>query len=655
MVTFRLIVFLLLTGCLKWAFASFDASESALVPPLFRYDSYEHCRASFCSVEIHLKPNAADVVTNSRIAAGFRRNHLEWGVCVANCEAELASVSKQSQQQLYYPEFSIDYPHNYPAHYWKDRVEQLNSKYATLMNVCVNNRLQRDYNLTQRGYSSIQYCLSSDLSEQPVGRDWWTIAFLAIVFILIVSVFAASALDLFTKDAQLKDSVFVSSFAVRQNWVRLFEQPKNEIYRDFSYIDGLRFLINIYTLIIHCLLVSAILPQRNPEQFEKMSQNPLIRIFISLTPVSVQNFLVITGMLQMANFLKDHQKNQPFDTSYFRSKIINRLIRLLPVYYFYLLLTITSDSLPGVVVSPVGYSILTGERYICRRHGWKNLLFVNNLPETDTESCFLQGWYLAADQQLFLGSLVLLAAIWKFPKKINFLLSMMAVVSIIIPALIVHNLKLAAMIPIRLSDFRTMQYYQPWFNHIYQPGYTNMNGAIAGIIVGYLYHQSKTKQLNLRESRVYYLIRQSTILIVIFILGTSNHFYQHDLPRSSLRNTFYFMLYNNHGTLGGSLCFISCFLNPPGIFRRILSSQLLITLGKLSYCVYVLHVPLLRLMINYLPTPVTVTYPKIAILCTGLAVISYIFGLITYLVIEQPIRLILKYWCFDRKNIMKQD
>ncbi|XP_053686961.1 nose resistant to fluoxetine protein 6-like [Sabethes cyaneus] len=676
--------------------------NSAIIPPLFRLDKYEQYPSVYCSVAVHLQSNGselekADYLSRKEykskrgLLEDFRRDYLEWGIYVQNCETELASVNETRRQQLYHPKFPINYPesnkiltgfrrdllewgiciadcetelgnitheiwqqlyqpklnsdYSHMLTIWKEQSVPFREKYDTLINVCVNNRLQRDYNLTQHGSSEILYCVNNDPSEQQSRGDWWTEAFMAVTLILISTVLITSVIDLFVADSSLKDHLLVRSFAIRRNWARLLEQPNNEIYRDFGYIDGLRIFINIFTLIVHCLSVSAILPQSNPEQGEKILQNPTTLPILASTHVSVQSFFVITGMLQMANFMKDIQANKVHDSSYFRSKIVNRFIRLLPVYYFFLLFTIACDNLPGLNMRFAGYLSMTTERYICRRHGWKNLLFINNLPDLENESCFLHGWYLAADQQLFLFSLVLLALIWKFPKSTNVILWMTATTSIIVPAIIAYCLGVNSLPPFKLAEIRLLFYYQPWFNHIYQTAYNNLNATAAGLIVGYLYHQSKIGKLNPRR------LKLSTSVIVLAVLGTIPLFYENVLPRPSVFNTLHFILFRSYGVLGISVYFLHCFLTPPGVFRRILSSRLLTSLGKLSYCVYVLHVPLLRVMMNYIRIPVEISHSSIAILSVALVIASYMLGLVTYLVIEQPSSVLLKHWYSDSRKV----
>ncbi|XP_055533133.1 nose resistant to fluoxetine protein 6-like isoform X2 [Wyeomyia smithii] len=648
MIPFQWLGFLLLASSVKWSLCVRNESKSAIIPPLFRYDNYNKCGSTFCSVAIHLTAKGDELTESNRMIAGYRRNNLAWGVCIADCEAELATASLADQQQLIQPKFNIG--DSYMLQVWNDQSNKFNMKYATLLNACVNNRLKRAYNLTQRGFPNIQYCVTNDPAEHQLERDFWTIAFIVLVLVLTCTILITNGIELFVSNAVLKDNLIVNCFAIRRNWARLLEQPNSELYRDFGYIDGLRIFINIFTLMIHSLVVSAVLPQNNPEQVEKNIHNPVIMTFVALTPISVQSFLVITGMLQMINFLKNIQTNTKFDASYFRSKIINRMIRLLPVYYFFLLFTIVCDNLPGVNLSIAGYLTMTTERLVCRQHGWKNLLFINNFPDVKNESCFLHGWYLAADQQLFLCSLALLALIWKFPRKTKTVLWIVGVASIIVPTSIVHYMGLHSLPPLNLQETRFLLYYQPWFNYIYQPGYSNMNATVAGLVVGYLYHQTKTGKSKPGFSKQMIPVM---LLIVGTVFGTIPLLYIYALPFPSILNTLHFVLYRNFGIFGACVCFIYCFLNPPGIIRRILSTRLFTSLGKLSYSVYVLHIPLLRIAFNYVPVPVEVSHSNTAVLCTALVVASYALGLVTYLAIEQPSSLLLKHWFFVSRKTKK--
>lgn len=44
----------------------------------------------------------------------------------------------------------------------RDQLNEYNSKYGKLINICVNNRLERDHQVYQHGYSQIEHCVTND-------------------------------------------------------------------------------------------------------------------------------------------------------------------------------------------------------------------------------------------------------------------------------------------------------------------------------------------------------------------------------------------------------------------------------------------------------------------------------------------------------------
>ncbi|XP_062550133.1 nose resistant to fluoxetine protein 6-like [Armigeres subalbatus] len=648
----KLLCVLLVLLVSRWS-SVYGSSASEIVPPIYRYDDFEKCQqvnspGVFCYVRIVLESDADPIDTPSRIVTRFRRNQLDWGICVADCQREVALLDASARQRLLQPKIDVNFTHIFRLKHTRHKLQEYNAKYSQLINICVNNRLELDYHTPQHGYSEIEHCLTNDPLEARSDFDWLSVGFIAIVVALVIAVVAANVLE-WLGDVQIKDHIVVSSFSLHRNWTRFTEVNKSEVYKDFGYVDGLRVFINIYVLMIHCLLVCVVLPVTNPESAERLLESRFMLNFTSTAPISVQTFFVISGMLLMVNFLKDVERKPQFSVEYFRTKITNRWIRLLPVYYFFLLMAAVGHALPGLKLGALGYSSLVVERSVCRERGWENVLFVNNLPISN-ERCFLHGWYMGADQQLFLGAMAVLALIWKFPKHTLAILTTLLVVANIVTLSIIYKLELEPVMPIRYSDLKFLLSYQPWFSHIYMPPYTNANGFISGLIVGYLYHETKRRRLNLKDSKIYMILRKITTPLVAVGFLSPFLFYEYDFRRSSWTVLLHSIVYRNYGALAGCMCFIYCFKAQPGFFRRFLASRPMTSLGKLSYSVYVLHVPLVRIMLNYVPALPEVSLPHIASLLLSLIVLSYAFGLVVYLFLEQPMSLLLKYWILERPS-----
>ncbi|XP_058464634.1 uncharacterized protein LOC131438551 [Malaya genurostris] len=187
-----------------------------------------------------------------------------------------------------------------------------------------------------------------------------------------------------------------------------------------------------------------------------------------------------------------------------------------------------------------------------------------------------------------------------------------------------------------------------FYNNMYITSYCNIHAYGAGVIVGFLYHYSRNENLNLDNSKLYSLMKKASVPMAVFGLFPAYLYYEYDIPRSSWLTMLQFVLFHNYGIVVVSLCLIYCIRHPPGPIRQVLSSRVMTTLGKLSYSVYVLHIPLLRWILNYTPVMIDLSFTKIFLLITGTVIASYLLGLVVYLVIEQPINLLLKHWLIDR-------
>ncbi|EDS45815.1 conserved hypothetical protein [Culex quinquefasciatus] len=92
------------------------SQSSEIVPPLYRYDDYDRCRQGndhtaagvYCFVKVVFEEDR-DPFDSPRIISDFRRNLLDWGVCVEECQRELTDVSLEDRQRLFEPKFPINF------------------------------------------------------------------------------------------------------------------------------------------------------------------------------------------------------------------------------------------------------------------------------------------------------------------------------------------------------------------------------------------------------------------------------------------------------------------------------------------------------------------------------------------------------------------
>lgn len=228
--------------------------------------------------------------------------------------------------------------------------------------------------------------------------------------------------------------------------MRLRADADSPLHRDLLYIDGLRVLVNHLVIVLHSFLIASVAPAQNYSELEDLANNVPMRIYLSSNAYLVQIFFTIGGYLLSVNFLRDADRG-PIDARYAGNKILNRLVRLVPVYAFFLLFSVSLNVRFDVNVN--GFRLFTAENAICRQNWWANVLFVNNFlwPK---ELCLMHTWYLAADLQLFLMAIGVLVLVHRRPKSVGVVFLVGVVVSFAVPGYITHQHKLHPVLPGKL-------------------------------------------------------------------------------------------------------------------------------------------------------------------------------------------------------------
>uniref|UniRef100_A0A182MJK4 Acyltransferase 3 domain-containing protein n=1 Tax=Anopheles culicifacies TaxID=139723 RepID=A0A182MJK4_9DIPT len=612
------------------------------LPPLFLYDDFGHCEAQasvYCYARTVLRVDQfpADFVvpqieSMDRIVYKHRVQHLELGVCLNECEKELKGLTVEQKESLYQPQIPVNFTVAIPSELFPTMQDD-KVRYETLVNVCINRRLRTRYNVT--GYTALEYCRPQATKQAARPFDLLELLFLAISATFVVALVGASIVDLCGFN---RDNVIVSAFSLRRNWNRLRAEPDSTLHRDLLYIDGLRVLINHLVIVLHNFLIASAVPARNYGDIETILSFAPLRMYISSNAFLVQIFFTIGGYLLSVNFLRDAEKH-PINVRYIGNKTLNRLVRLLPVYGYFLLFSVSLNVRFDVNMG--GYRLFTAENAICRQNWWANLLFVNNFlwPK---ELCLMHTWYLAADLQLFLMALALLVVIHRWPKSVGAVFLCGVVVSFVVPGYIVHQHRLHPVMPAKLSEVKYIVMYDPWIRRIYLPSYANTGCYLFGVIAGYLYHAIKNNRIQLQRSLLYKAIDACVTPVLVGVIMITSLWYTMDVPKPNLWVSLYSALYRNIIGIFVAVCFVRCIITPPGNIRKVLSSKLLSTLGKLTYSAYVLHDVVIRFILLNQSSDTTVNIPMFILYVYGVTALAFLGGLVVFLTIEQPVIQLIK-------------
>lgn len=118
----------------------------------------------------------------------------------------------------------------------------------------------------------------------------------------------------------------------------------------------------------------------------------------------VDVFFCMSGFLLSYFFFKSSIRTKPFKIQGIFMMIINRIIRLIVPYVILILFSVVL--LDYLEATNVGY--ITEEPVTrCEKNWWRNILFISNLYPR-SEMCLSWSWYLGADMQFYVVSVILL-------------------------------------------------------------------------------------------------------------------------------------------------------------------------------------------------------------------------------------------------------
>uniref|UniRef100_A0A2M4BGF2 Putative nose resistant to fluoxetine protein 6 n=1 Tax=Anopheles marajoara TaxID=58244 RepID=A0A2M4BGF2_9DIPT len=634
--------------CLWLLVSQVHGSEGPYRPPnIFMYDDFDSCIARsntsvYCYAKTVLPVDqfpAGFVVPNTestdRIVIEHRRHVLELGVCTAKCLEEVHQLSETERSALDLPAIPVNFTFLIPSKLFPTMVAD-NRRYSSLVNVCINKRLRDEYNIT--GHTILEYCRPPTSRPSP-PFSFLELAFIAITVILVGALLIATLIDLSSSNDKAPHDDWVMAFSVRQNWNRLLADPRSpSLHHELLYVDGLRVLVNHLVILLHSSLAAGIVPTSNWADFEHLMNFYPALAYFSSNAFLVQIFFTIGGYLLSVNFLRD-ANTRPIDARYVASKLLNRLLRLLPVYGYFVLLSVSVNVRFDTNVN--GFRPFTAENGICRQNWWSNLLFLNNLAWPE-DLCLMHTWYLATDFQLFILALIVLLAVHRWPKSSGTVFTVATLVSLWMPAYITHTNKLHPVLPAKLSETKLLTMHDPWIRKIYMPSYTNTGSYLAGLIAGYLHHRVTNNKLQLSAFTLYRAVDRTITPLLIAIVATAGIWYRIEVPKPSLWVSLYSTLYRNVIGVFMAMCFLRSINASKGWFRRILSLKLFTTLGKLTYSVYVLHDVVMRFMLYCEQMGTAIELGKFVRLVYQGTCTAFVCGLFVFLLIEQPMIQLLK-------------
>ncbi|PNF30393.1 hypothetical protein B7P43_G13251 [Cryptotermes secundus] len=300
---------------------------------------------------------------------------------------------------------------------------------------------------------------------------------------------------------------------------------------------------------------------------------------------------------------------------------------LLVMIFFYATLFYKLGSGPrwDIVVGP--------ERDYCQKNWWTNLLFINNYVN-DERMCLLQSYFLACDMHFFIIAIPVVILLSKRPSIGAAVLGGIILVSIIIPFLVTYLDHKPALVNFYI-DFLLAPRGNDVYQSVYIKSHTRASPYFVGLALGYLLynHLNGKQKIGMVPSVV---LCGCVVCLLYGTMMSGIVFYDPTRPYNPLEAGFFAGMHRFVWSLGISIFIVVITLGKLPVISSLLSSKLLLSLGSLSYCMFLIHPVFLYWSNGGLHHPEYFSYSRIVVLAAGDIVLSIFASLFLYLTIEAP-------------------
>jgi peptidoglycan/LPS O-acetylase OafA/YrhL len=268
---------------------------------------------------------------------------------------------------------------------------------------------------------------------------------------------------------------------------------------------------------------------------------------------SLDLFFVLSGFL-ITGILFEKRDSPRFMVNFYT----RRVLRIFPVYY--LSLVIFLFVLPKLIAYPFGIQYFIINQY------WfwfeiQNWLFI--LKPAGNNNFLNHFWSLALEEQFYLLSPWLILFIRPVQRMINFILVVM---------LFLLFLRLALWY-LQLENVSYIDIY----------AFTRIDGLCVGSLLALLRYQG-----GLKISRLNYVLGGFFLFLVFIAIPSFKFFHHFILPYKAC------CIFPAVAIFWGSIVWFS--LTEENLICKIFNNRVLIYFGRISYCLYILHWPIYRLL-----------------------------------------------------------
>jgi len=422
---------------------------------------------------------------------------------------------------------------------------------------------------------------------------------------------------------------------------------------NLAVLNGIRVLMSCWVVIGHSFYLPIYEPFYNPTTILDDAFNRYFMAFIKGGTLSVDVFLFLSGFFAGLMSYSVFKKDENRSIWGFLNLVLHRYIRLTPVFAFTIVCTI--------FIQPIAYqngmhNSVQGQILACEQQWHLSLLYINNFFTSVGDYCNGWVWYLFIDMQLFIITSIIIALYLKYGKYIIIPIISLCLISLTyqlwISILYKFDLTVVkfsysfANLPSE-SDQRTIYYCNPYCRFI--PYFIGLL-----LIIKYCdYKAMKSEKKNSNLLGFYGILG----FLMMFSMVFSFYFIDHYQEKVSVLIGACHMVFCRIVFSLGLAMFLYYMLfreeNNPSFAANILGNKITAPLAKLSYGMYMMHMPINAIVISVFGKKDYYSVETILIKAGITIVVSYFAAFIVTFLYENPCVTCLKIIQESKKSAKK--
>ncbi|XP_076365804.1 nose resistant to fluoxetine protein 6-like [Tachypleus tridentatus] len=414
----------------------------------------------------------------------------------------------------------------------------------------------------------------------------------------------------------------LQSFSVYSNAKKILTTRSSNTLRP---LHGIRFISTLWVILGHTLFYTSFQLFNEVFRVRKLLGLVLVQPLKHGTVV-METFFTLGGFLSFYLTFKELSRRS-YSSILF---IFFRWMRLSPPLVFLLCLTML---IPLLDSGPLWNEKMEQYSDDVRDNWWRYVFLICNLR--DQSSILSYTWYIGTDFQINILSAFVITLLFRSPKKGLSVILVVVLVSSVVTGVVTEYFKFPA-----ARYFTNIQSRElgKLINFVYVQPYRHLGSYFVGAVTGYLVVKRPVIKLSKVQQLFGWLF--FTLIIVGVLFGTIPWTNGEETGRVAM--VLYAALYPTFWALALAWLIVACLNGYGGIINTFLSSSYFIRLDRLSYAVYLLHIPVY--MSYFYQKKHTTSYQEVelAYMFFGTVMVVYPLAFLFTVFFESPFIALLK-------------